>query len=125
MAERMNQTRQVYVAALLWEQINRMWEDKQLPLFMRADDWKHEERRVHPRIPCLLLVDYATQYCVYRDFIKNVSVGGAFIESSRLPIGPEITLTFSLFDAVKPLKITGQVVRLGPEGIGVRFRLGR
>lgn len=102
-----------------------MWEDQRLPLFMRAADWEQEERRVNPRIPCFLLVDYATQGRAYRDFVKNISIGGAFIESLKLPTGPEITLVLSCFEGQKPLKIAGQVAWVAPEGIGVKFKPGR
>jgi len=126
MTKRIDRAREgYYVTALLWEQINRMFEDKQLPLFMRFDDWNMEEKRVHPRIPCLLLLDYATHDCVYRDFMKDISVGGAFIESRKLPTGPEITLVFSFFEDDNPFKIRGEVAWISEGGIGVKFKPGR
>ncbi|MGW8177757.1 MAG: hypothetical protein ACWGQW_03070 [bacterium] len=35
-----------YMAALLWDQINRMCGEKQLSLFMRPTGWKDEETMV-------------------------------------------------------------------------------
>ena len=72
-----------------------------------------------------MLVDYALQDSVYRDFITNVSIGGAFIESHMLPIGPEITMVFSFRDDDSPIKTAGEVTWIGQEGIGVKFRLRR
>jgi hypothetical protein len=122
MTARIYQSRHLYVSALLWEQINRMWGNEQFPLFRGANDWRYEERRVHPRMACNFLVDYAVQDCFYRDFVRNVSLGGAFVESCKLPIGPEMTMVFSLSDADKPVKILGQVAWVDRDGIGVRFK---
>ena len=119
-----DQSRQVFTMALLWEQINRIYRDKELPLFMRSDDWSREENRAHPRLPCLLLVDYAVQDCVYRDFIKDMSAGGAFIESHKLPTGPEIIMVLSPFGDGNPIKMAGRVVWIGEQGIGVKFERG-
>jgi len=81
-----------------------------------------KHKRAHPRTPCLLIVDYVTRGSAYRDFIKDISAGGAFIESSRpFPIGPEITLVFSSQVHQKPVRIIGEIAWTGPHGIGVRF----
>jgi Tfp pilus assembly protein PilZ len=119
-----DQAREGYITALLWEQIHWMYGDHQLPLFMRSNDWTREEKRVHPRLPCFLLVDYAVQDCVYRDFIKDISIGGAFIESHKLPTGPEIIMVLSLFGDSNPIKMAGRVVWIGEQGIGVKFERG-
>ena len=122
MTRRGNQIRRANAAALLWEQIHRIWGDRHLPLFMGTEEWKQEERRVHPRVPCFFLVDYATRDCFYRDFVRNISAGGLFVESRKLPIGPEVTMVLCLSDPGKPVKITGQVAWIDRDGIGVRFR---
>lgn len=114
-----------YMAALLWDQINRMCGEEQLSLFLRPTDWKEEEKRVHPRVPCSVIVDYATYDQAYRDVIRNISVGGAFIESGELPLGPELTMVFSLNDDEASIKLRGEVAWVSQRGIGVKFRLGR
>ena len=111
-----------YLAALLWDQINRMCGKEQVSLFMRPEHWKPEEKRVNPRVPASISVDYATQNEVHRDFIRNIGVGGAFIESRDLHLGPEITMVFSILDREQPLRIAGEVAWVGPQGIGVKFR---
>jgi hypothetical protein len=112
-----------HMAALLWDQINRMCGEKQLSLFMRPT-WKDEENRVHPRVSCSIPVDYATQDQAYRDFIRNISVGGAFIESRELHLGPEITVAFSLHDDEASFKLRTEVAWIGKQGIGLKFKLG-
>jgi hypothetical protein len=114
-----------YMAALLWDQINRMCGEKQLSLFLRPTGWKDEEERVHPRVPCSILVDYATQDQAYRDVIGNISVGGAFIKCCELHLGPEITRVFSIHDDEPSIKLTGEVAWVSQRGIGVKFKLGR
>lgn len=113
------------MAAFLWDQINRMCGEKQLSLFLRPTGWKDEEKRVHPRVPCSVLVDYAMHDQTYRDVIRNISVGGAFIESCEIPLGPELTMVFSLHDDEASIKLRGEVAWVGQRGIGVKFNLGR
>jgi hypothetical protein len=113
-----------YMAALLWDQIVRMCGEEQLSLFLRPTGWKDEEKRVSRRVPCCILVDYATQEQAYRDVIRNISVGGAFIESCELPLGPEITMVFSLHEDEPSIKLRGEVASVSQRGIGVKFKLG-
>jgi hypothetical protein len=114
-----------YTAALLWGQINRMCGEVQLSLFMRPTGWKDEEKRVNPRVSCSVPVDYATQDHAYRGVIRNMCVGGAFIDSRELHLGPEITVVFFLHDDEASLKLRAEVAWIGKQGIGVNFRLGR
>ena len=110
------------VTALLKDQLSRMVEETGIPRSLDSDDRLREERRLFPRIPCFLLVDYAMQGCAYRAFIRNVSVEGAFIEShGPVPNGPDISMVISILDQQHPVKITGEIVRVREEGLAVRF----
>ena len=81
-----------------------------------------EEKRTHTRKPFFMPVDYSTQDRVYRDFIKDISKGGVFIETLRpLPVGQEISMAFSFPNLHQNFKINGDVVRMNPGGIGVAF----
>lgn len=81
------------------------------------------EKRQHPRRVPSVAVDFAVQGRAYRGFIHNISVGGAFIETSEsFVVGTKITMTFVSSKDQKPIKITGEIVRSGPQGIGVRFK---
>jgi Tfp pilus assembly protein PilZ len=99
--------------------------EKQLSLFLRPTAWKAEQKRVHPRVPCSILVDYARQDQAYRDVIRNISVGGAFIETCEILLGPEITMVFSLHDDEASIKLEAEVAWVSQQGIGVKFILGR
>ena len=110
------------VTTLLKDQLNRMGEETATPPSLDSDDRLREERRLFPRIPCFLLVDYVMQGCAYRAFIRNISAEGAFIESHGLvPHGPDISLVISILDRQHPVKITGEIVQTREDGLAVRF----
>jgi len=110
------------VTSLLKDQLNRMGEESRVLPSLDSDNRLREEKRLFPRIPCFLLVDYATQGCAYRAFIRNISAEGAFIEShGPFPHGPDISLVISILDHQHPVKITGEIVRIREEGLAVRF----
>jgi len=83
-------------------------------------------KRKHTRMPLRAVVDYAAHGQAYRDFIHNISAGGVFIETAMpISIGQELALTFELPSYNVPIKITGEVVRISPQGIGVRFKAAK
>ena len=85
--------------------------------------WQRLQRRKRPRKSCLMLVDYVTLDRAYKDCIRDISVTGLFIETSTsFSIGQKITLTFSSTNYERPIKITGNIARTGPRGIGVKFK---
>ncbi len=103
--------------------ITRSPEDMQQPLFIRSGDLRGEERRLHPRVDCFSVVDYAAHGCAYRDFLQNISAGGAFIGScARVPVGTGLTLLLSLLDNNKPARRAAEIVWVGAQGIGVSFK---
>jgi Tfp pilus assembly protein PilZ len=90
------------------------------------EDIVFEGNRKYARKTLVAVVDYATQDQAYRDFIKNISAGGVFIETSvPVSIGQELSLTFTLPYHQAHIKITGEVVRISPQGIGVRFKAAK
>lgn len=77
-------------------------------------------RRQYVRKPCLMAVDYTADGRVYKGFITNVSANGVFIEALKtVPVGRNITMTFSSSSHEKPIKTSGRIVRTVPQGIGV------
>jgi hypothetical protein len=107
---------------LLKEQLSRMGQETGVPPSLDSDDRLREERRLFPRMPCFLLVDYTTQGCAYRAFIRNISTEGAFIEAhGPVPQGSNISLVISILDHQYPVKISGEIVRVREEGLAVRF----
>jgi Tfp pilus assembly protein PilZ len=60
----------------------------------------------------------------YREFIQNISERGVFIKTTEtFSKGQEILMTFMSQDYQKPFKIKGEIVRVHPNGVGVKFKI--
>lgn len=74
------------------------------------------------RKPCVILVDFSSDDLSAQEYIRDISVGGAFIKTDQpLVIGQEVALSFSVPNIEHSLDLTGKVVRCNGEGIGVKF----
>ena len=108
----------------LYKLIKDMSEEEQLNLLKELEERLFKDKRGHKRKPFFMVVDYSTDDRAYKDYIQNISAGGVFIET-RMPlsVGQVVSLSFPLRDYQKYIKITGEVVRVSPQGIGVKFRM--
>lgn len=85
-----------------------------------ADD--DADKRNHERKDCLLVTDYVVKDQLHKNFVKDISQGGAFIETrKKFDVGDKIVQSFSMFDEQILFKFTGEIVRIDKEGIGVKF----
>ena len=83
---------------------------------------KFEDYREHIRKSTSIYAVCSGPDFYFRDYIKDISSGGLFIETeTSLFVNQEILITFFLPDAGAPLKIRGKVVRTDSKGIGVKF----
>jgi len=104
--------------------IKKMDDNQLISLLEKANDIFEKKDRTHPRLDCLVQAEYVIQNKAYQDYIKDISMGGAFIETSeKFDEGQDITMTLSLSHHVKPFKVIGKVARSMPDGIGVKFVL--
>jgi Tfp pilus assembly protein PilZ len=112
------------VTARLYELIEDMSEDEQLTLLKESEERLSNGKRKHERKPFFMVVDYSAEDRLYKDYIQNISVGGVFIET-RMPFraGQEVSLCLPLPNYQKYIKITGEVLRISPQGIGVKFKM--
>jgi hypothetical protein len=63
-----------------------------------------------------------TDQCYFRDFIKNVSAEGLFLETeTALSAGDEIFISFFHPDSKTSIKTTGKIVSVDPKGVGVKL----
>jgi len=86
------------------------------------ESWGHTDRRQAPRKPCSLTVHYAIEDQVLTEIIKNISPGGAFIETfAPLRVGQEVTMTIWPFNEELPIESGGEIVWTGSKGVGVKF----
>lgn len=90
----------------------------------RIDENKMQKKdqRSHRRFSCLVAVDYDISDWTYQCFLKDISEGGAYIETSHpIKAGQNIMLTLCSPIRNHNCIIKGEVVRKDDDGIGVRF----
>lgn len=118
-----NQLNESSVTARLFDLIKNMSKDEQLTLLKELEERLFKGKREHVRKPFFMVVDYSIEDRAYKDYIQNISAGGVFIET-RMPftVGQAVSLSFPLPNYQKYIKITGEIVRISPQGIGVRFK---
>ncbi len=80
------------------------------------------EKRQFQRTECLMPVNFEVKGQSYRDSLRNLSQGGAFIHTlCSFSLGEEISLELPPQDSSE--RKVGQVIWIGPEGIGVKFKI--
>jgi len=119
----MNQSNQSNLTVRLFELIKGLSEDEQRSLLRELEEKLSRGKREHERKPFFMIIDYSTEDRVYKDYIQNISAGGVFIET-QMPFaeGQELSLSFPLPNFQKYIKISGEIVRTSPQGIGVQFK---
>ena len=113
------------VRAFIFEIIDDMSDTEMLRLLKDLEKWQKSknEKRKHPRKSTLIDITYSSdQRRIFEDFVRNISAGGLFIETSLLSeLGQKLTMTFSHPNSGDPIKVLGKVIRVDSEGIGVKF----
>lgn len=105
--------------------IKQLPEEERLALMKELEKKPSKRiRRKHNREPFLLSVDYSIDDRFYKDFLCDISVDGAFIETKTLfVVGKGVSMSFPIDKKGQPLKITGTIVRVSSKGIGIKFKL--
>ena len=121
------------------DDLNEIWEissvaDRLISLVMELSEEQQEtllkelelklskERGRHTRKPFITVVDFASQGRAYREFIKDISGSGVYIQTSRpFSVGQDVVLTFPFPNSQKHVKITARIARVNDKGIGVQF----
>ena len=107
----------------LHDLIRKMSKEEQQALLGELEEKLLKKKREHERKPFLTTLDYSTESGSYRDFIKDISIGGVFIETSTsFSSGEVILMTFLLPEHEKKINIHGEIVRIDEQGIGVKFK---
>ena len=84
--------------------------------------------RKQPRKPYRKVISFVSKKKTYKGVITNISRGGAYIKTKhKLFLGQLIQVVIPGDQNRKDVKLKGWVIRLSPDGIGVRFdrRTGR
>jgi CheY-like chemotaxis protein len=90
----------------------------------RKDESENQERdlRRFPRFNCMVAVDYDINDWSCQNFVRNISLGGAYIETQDpITVGETIQLNFSSANLRNHLSVSGKVVRRDANGFGVQF----
>lgn len=112
------------VRAFIYGLINSMSEAELRQLLKELEERKNRERRKHRRKDFFMTVDYIVEDQYFQDFIQDMSNSGVFIKTSQtFSEGQTILMTFMSPDNQQPFKINGEIVRVMPDGIGVRFKI--
>lgn len=92
---------------------------------------KESDRRVYPRGPIELKVEYKRVNTFFADYTKNISKGGTFIKTDKpLSIGTEFLFRLHVPALGEPLELKGKVkwvikpeeaTPTEPPGMGIRF----
>lgn len=108
----------------LFQFITNMSEDERRTLLNLLEKGllKDKCRRKYFRVERRLPVVYANERHAYRNFIRDISLGGVFMLTSvPFKVGDEIRIVFNYEDRENPVRLLGRVARVTPEGVGVRF----
>jgi hypothetical protein len=98
--------------------------EEQRILARLLNNWEKRDQRLHPRIACTIVTEYRASSRSYRDTIKNISPGGAFIESTNgLPVNLEINQRFFFPNFEIPIRSNSKIVWTAPIGFGVQFEI--
>jgi hypothetical protein len=83
---------------------------------------KLADKREHFREHTSIYAFFETNSLSFKDFIKNLSAGGLFIENGiPLSVNRELFISFLHPDFGTLIKLAGKIVRIDSKGIGVKF----
>jgi Tfp pilus assembly protein PilZ len=108
----------------LFKMITNMSDDERRTLLKLLENGllKGRCRRKYFRKLLSLPVAYGNERHAYRNFAKDISLGGVFILTSvPFKVGEEIRILFKTDVKGSVVSILGRIVRVTTEGIGVSF----
>ena len=98
--------------------------EEQRILARLLNNWEKRDQRTHPRLPCSIITEYRALNRSYKDTIKNISLSGAFIESTnRFPVDLEINQRFFLPNFEIPIRSHSKIAWTVSFGFGVQFEI--
>ena len=107
------------------EIIKTMSKAEMIKLLKGLEKWQQSKlinKREHHRKNTSIYAFGEMDNLTFRDFIKNLSAGGLFIETETpLIVDKELFIRFLHPDSGNLTKITGKIVRVDSKGIGVKF----
>lgn len=84
-------------------------------------DWRKDTRQTK-RETYTELVKFFTGQVVHYGHVKDINVGGCFIECrGAFQLGEPVKFTLTFISSPNPVRLTGTIVRMTAKGIGIRF----
>jgi len=106
--------------------INDMTDEEQQDLIKELEDRQSRDMRRYERKSQSMSVEYVSQDHSSQGVIKDISVGGVLLETNEIggsfSLGEDIILSIQYPNQEKYIKIRGEVVRIEPQRIGVKFK---
>lgn len=79
-------------------------------------------RRQYPRYAAVFSTKYTLKEGTFRDLVRNIGAGGAYISSRRaIRTGRRINVQIPVFAFGRKLSLMGEVIRSGDDGFAVMF----
>ena len=104
--------------------INNLTIDEVRVLARLLSNWQNRDQRRHPRTPCSIITEYMVENQVHKDLIKNISLGGAYIESRHtFPVNLVVSQSFFFPNFEIPIRSNSKIVWTGAHGFGVQFEI--
>ena len=83
---------------------------------------KLRDKREHYREHTSIYAFFETNGLSFKDFIKDISASGLFIETGiPISVDRELFVSFLHPDSGTLIKVAGKIVRIDSKGIGVKF----
>jgi len=100
---------------------NELPEKKRQDLLALLASWKKDVRQ-SAREPYTELLNFKSKNGSHYGHARDVSSSGVFIETpAEFEIGESVKLVLTFISAPNPVKLTGIVVRIADNGIGLHF----
>ena len=111
----------VNVTDRLIELITKMTDEEQEKL-LKGLESRQPKRKEH-RQAGYVDIKYSIDGNDYEGATQDLSRGGVFIETSEsFSLGQEVSMEIPFSNSSEIVKIKGEIVRITPEGIGVKFK---
>lgn len=124
MAKKRNEPTIEEAKARITEIVSTMSESELEKFLTVLEKWWESNRgkRKHARKDISVYSLFMLGSYFFRDYIKNIGAGGLFLETKTpVTVGGAIIIRFALSDNEEPIEVEGKIVRVKPNGFGVKF----
>ena len=113
------------VKARISKIVSTMSESELEKFLAGLEEWRQSNpgKREHARKEQSITALYMLGSYFFRDSITDIGAGGLFLETKTpVNVGQTISISFALAEDEDPVEVKGEVVRVTPNGFGVKFK---